>query len=47
VIDLFGNRTRIRFEGIELDQPSPPGAFDFEPPAGVEVIDVRSAEQGG
>ena len=46
VIDLFGNRTRIRFEGIELDQPSPRGAFEFEPPPGVEVIEVRSMDRG-
>lgn len=40
IVDLFGNRTRIRFRKIEVDPPSPAGAFRFDPPTGVEVIDL-------
>lgn len=39
VVDLFGNRTVIRFEGTRVNQSPPAATFRFEPPAGVEVID--------
>ncbi|HEM46764.1 MAG TPA: outer membrane lipoprotein carrier protein LolA, partial [Alphaproteobacteria bacterium] len=29
IIDLFGNRTRIRFENVTLDERPPEGAFQF------------------
>ena len=38
--DLFGNRTRISFENLKLNQDPPPETFRFEVPPGVEVIDL-------
>ena len=40
VSDLLGNVTRVRFEDIETDTAPPPETFRFEPPEGVEVIEV-------
>jgi len=43
IVDVFGNRTRIEFENVTLDVEPPPGSFDFAPPEGVEVIDLRES----
>lgn len=40
IVDLFGNRTRIVFDHVVVGQSPPEGAFEFEVPEGVEVIDV-------
>jgi outer membrane lipoprotein carrier protein len=42
ITDLFGNRTRIRFEGLELNKTPEAAQFSFTPPAGVDVIDLTS-----
>ena len=42
IVDLFGNRTRIRFSEVTTNQPIPPGRFLFTPPGDVEVIDLGS-----
>lgn len=39
VTDLFGNRTRIRFEKLEENRNPPPDTFTLKIPEGVEVID--------
>lgn len=36
--DSLGQRTVIRFEGVQLNPEWQPGEFVFEPPAGVDVI---------
>ncbi|HTO55135.1 MAG TPA: outer membrane lipoprotein carrier protein LolA [Myxococcota bacterium] len=41
VVDLFGNRTRVRFDGITENGGVDASAFDFKPPPGAEVIDLR------
>ncbi len=49
VVDLFGNRTRVRFADIVENagvQPAAfefaaPAAFEFAAPAGTDVIDLR------
>ena len=41
VVDLFGNRTRVRFEEIVENQGVPASAFEFEAPEGAEVVDLR------
>lgn len=43
IVDIFGNRTRIRFENMRVDLGPPDDVFRFEPPPGVEVIDLRSS----
>jgi chaperone LolA len=40
IVDLFGNRTRIRFRNIVVDPAPSAGAFRFDPPAGVEIVDL-------
>jgi len=42
IVDLFGNRTRIRFRNIVVDPATSDGAFRFEPPAGVEIVDLSA-----
>lgn len=42
IVDLFGNRTRIRFENIVVDPSSPEGTFQFVPPPGTEVVDLSN-----
>ncbi len=44
VLDLFGNRTRVELLGVEIDRHPKPDVFRFEPPEGVDVIDL-SAER--
>ncbi len=43
VLDLFGNLTRIEFSRIRVNQAPVPGAFEFEIPDGVEVIDYAGS----
>lgn len=45
IVDLFGNRTRIRFENVTLDERPPEGTFRFVPPKGVEVIDLHESSR--
>jgi outer membrane lipoprotein carrier protein len=40
IVDLFGSRTRIAFEKVRFDQSPDAALFTFEPPEGVEVIDL-------
>ena len=42
IVDLFGNRTRIRFSEVSTNQPIPSERFLFVVPKGVEVIDLGS-----
>lgn len=44
VLDLFGNRTRVELQAVEVDGHPEPDLFRFEPPDGVRVIDL-SAER--
>lgn len=46
IVDLFGNRTRIRFEAVQLDRGPPDSTFDFVLPDGVEVIDLELGGTG-
>lgn len=39
LVDLFGNRTVIRFLDMQTNQGPPAETFVFTPPEGVEVID--------
>lgn len=39
--DLFGNRTRVRFEDVRENRGVSDESFVLEAPAGVEVIDLR------
>jgi outer membrane lipoprotein carrier protein len=41
VVDLFGNRTRVRFAEIVENAGVEPSAFELSAPAGAEVIDLR------
>lgn len=41
LIDLFGNETRISFEGMETNLSPAESRFVFIVPVGVEVIDLR------
>jgi outer membrane lipoprotein carrier protein len=43
ITDLFGNRTRIRFENVRVDRSPAADLFQFEPPAGVDVMDLGVA----
>jgi outer membrane lipoprotein carrier protein len=36
--DSFGQRTLIRFSGLERNITLPPATFRFAPPAGVDVV---------
>ena len=40
VLDLLGNRTRIEFQDMQVNQRPDPSVFRFEPPEGVEVIEL-------
>lgn len=39
VVDLFGNRTEIRFREMRVNRSPSAEVFEFEPPEGVDVID--------
>lgn len=41
LVDLFGNRTRVRFEGVAENAGLPDDAFELEVPDGTQVIDLR------
>jgi outer membrane lipoprotein carrier protein len=43
IIDLFGNVTEVTFSEIRANLGLEPGAFAFEPPDGVRVIEVERA----
>jgi len=43
VLDLFGNRTEIRFSDIEINRGPEAGTFELEIPDGVEVIDYAGS----
>ena len=40
VTDLFGNRTTVLFEDVQVNREPPAATFTFEPPEGVDVIDL-------
>jgi len=46
VLDLFGNRTRIEFSGVETNRAPKDEVFEFEVPEGVELIEYESAPTG-
>ncbi len=41
VVDLFGNRTRVRFDGIVENAGVDAATFEFAAPPGADVIDLR------
>ena len=41
VLDLFGNRTRLRLEGIQENSGVKSSDFEFSAPEGAEVVDLR------
>ena len=41
VVDLFGNRTRVRFDDVAENAGVPASSFDLATPPGAEVIDLR------
>jgi outer membrane lipoprotein carrier protein len=41
VLDLFGNRTRLRLSELRENAGVAAAEFVFEPPAGAEVVDLR------
>jgi outer membrane lipoprotein carrier protein len=43
ISDLFGNRTRIRFDRVRVDLDPAAELFTFDPPPGVEVTDLGVA----
>jgi outer membrane lipoprotein carrier protein len=46
VVDLFGNRTEIRFDEMETNQNPQPSVFQFDVPEGVELIDYEASPSG-
>lgn len=40
LVDLFGNETTMSFSNPIVNQPAASGTFEFEPPAGMRVIDL-------
>jgi outer membrane lipoprotein carrier protein len=46
MVDLFGNRTAIRFDAMETNQKPEASVFEFEVPADVELIDYEAAPAG-
>ena len=44
VLDAFGNRTDIRFDGIEVNRDPDSSIFEFKAPEGVEVIDYAGSQ---
>jgi outer membrane lipoprotein carrier protein len=45
VVDLFGNRTEVSFESMQIDRHPDPASFRFQAEAGVKVL--RAAEPPG
>lgn len=42
VVDLFGNRTEVRFSDVHENQGVAPGVFHFKPPPGTQVLELKS-----
>lgn len=40
IVDLFGNRTSIRFTNLEVNQSPDPSTFEFSLPEGVRLLEV-------
>ena len=40
IFDLLGNRTRVEFRKVSLNQAPDAKLFEFEPPEGVKVVDL-------
>lgn len=40
--DAFGQRTEIRFEGVQVNPPADPELFRFTPPEGTDVVGVAA-----
>ena len=40
LVDLFGNETTMSFSNVILNRPSEIGAFEYEPPKDMSVIDL-------
>ncbi len=38
ILDVQGNRNRFDFESPLVNTPVPPGAFNFSPPAGTQIV---------
>ena len=43
IVDLFGNRTRVRFRDIETDVQPAPETFQFTPPPGTRILEAEGA----
>jgi outer membrane lipoprotein-sorting protein len=41
VVDLFGNKTRVRLEETVENAGVPPAAFELAAPEGADVVDLR------
>ena len=41
ILDSFGQRSLIRFTGMQLNPALPAGTFQFKPPAGADVLSLR------
>lgn len=46
VVDLFGNRTEVKFESLRANRTPPLSLFRFEPEPGVKVLRVPDAGGG-
>lgn len=44
VFDLFGNETEVAFSDVRANSDPPAGLFRFEPPQGVDVIDLATTD---
>jgi outer membrane lipoprotein carrier protein len=42
VVDLFGNRTEVRFSDVHENRGVAASVFHFEPPAGTQVLELKS-----
>jgi len=38
ILDSFGQRSQIRFTGMQLNPALPAGSFQFKPPAGADLL---------
>lgn len=38
ILDSFGQRSAIRFNGMQTNAALPPGTFQFKPPTGADVV---------
>jgi outer membrane lipoprotein carrier protein len=47
VLDLFGNRTRVAFDGVRTNTGPSSATFHFEPPPGTRVLEVPAAGSQG